>query len=739
AQGAAVDQRADMYSFGLVVYDMLLGRQRLARRDNPMTELMSRMQHAPPAVRTLDETVPEALESVVTRCLQPLPEDRYATTAELVTALDQLTEDGHQMELPKPPSRVLTMALAAILVVVLAAGGTWFWKYGAGYAPPTDPVSVLIANFDNRAKDPVFDGLVEQALGVGIEGASFVTAYPRPQALRLVNTLKFGPTLDEENARKIAQREGIKRVVSGSIDSAGGQRYKLSVKILDPTDGKALLTWDTTANGKSDVLNAVGRLAAKVRNGLGDRSASTRTLKDGETFTAATLEAAHEYVNAQELQAEGKYDLALAGYQKAVDADPKLGRAYAGLGAVSASLGKPDNAQTFYEQALGLLDRMTDREKYRTQAGYYLLMKDSDKAKDQLDALVKQFPADSTALTNLAYVYFLRRDMPKAMELGGKASAIYPNNVLRRNNMALYAMYAGQFEVAEKEAANVIKLNKEFAKAYLVMAISQLGLGRPADAEATWQLLHAVSAAGSDFAVHGRADMAVYEGRLSDASRILEEAIKSPPEGRSAITTARFIMSLAEVRQMQGHDADAVKLAEEALAKSTDQTIALFAGRVLVFAGRPARALALAADLGKGLDREAQMVGKVLEGEVDLKRDDIRSAVQHFKEANALGDSWMTRNGLGRAYLAAGAYPDAQTEFDVCLKRNGEATAVMLDDIPTYRLAATSRYYMGRAQEGLKSASAIDSYKTFLAIKQKGDEQGLVADARRRVAALPSR
>jgi len=738
AQGAAVDQRADMYSFGLVVYDMLLGRQRLARRDNPMTELMGRMQHPPPAVRTLDETVPDALETVVMRCLQPLPEDRYATTAELVAALDLLTEDGHQMELPKPPSRVLTMSLAAMLVLVLAAGGTWFWKYGAGYAPPTDPVSVLIANFDNRAKDPVFDGLVEQALGVGIEGASFVTAYPRPQALRLVNTLKLGP-LGEDNARIIANREGIKRVVSGSIESTGDQRYKLSVKILDPTDGKALLTWDTTANGKDKVLDAVGRLAAKVRNGLGDRSASTRTLKDGETFTAATLEAAHEYVSAQELQAEGKYDLALAGYKKAVDADPKLGRAYAGLGAVSASLGKPDEAQAFYETALGLLDRMTDREKYRTQAGYYLLMKDSDKAKTQLEALLKAFPADSTALTNLAYVSFLRRDMGTAMDLGGKASAIYPNNVLRRNNLALYAMYAGQFDVAEKEAKRVIELNKEFAKAYLVMAISQLGLGRPADAEATWQLLHALSATGSDFAAHGRADMAVYEGRLSDASRILEEAIKSPPEGRSAVTTARFIVSLAEVRHMQGHDADAVKLAEEALAKSTDQTIALFAGRVFVSAGRSARAQTLAADLGKGLDREALMVGKVLEGEVDLKRDDFRSAVQHFKEANALGDSWLTLDGLGRAYLAAGAYPDAQTEFDLCLKRNGEATAVMLDDVPTYRLAATSRYYMGRAQEGLKSASAIDSYKTFLAIKQKGDEQGLVADARRRVAALPSR
>ena len=302
------------------------------------------------------------------------------------------------------------------------------------------------------------------------------------------------------------------------------------------------------------------------------------------------------------------------------------------------------------------------------------------------------------------------------------------------------AIANGDFETAEKEAAGVLALNKEFAKAHLAMALAQLGSGRADEAEATWLRLQGVSAAGRDFAAHGRADLAMYEGRLSDAARILEQAIADPPEGRSTSSTARLMVTLGEVRELQGRAADAVKLAQEAVAQSAEQSIALLTGRVLVGAGRAQRALELASQLEQKLDREAQLYGKLLEGEVDLKRGDARRAVEHFKEAQKLADSWLGRYGLGRAYLAAGVYANAQTELDTCLNtKKGEAATVLLDDVPTYRVMAAARYYMGRAQEGLGSAAAIESYKTFLAIKEKGDEQGLVADARRRVAALVAR
>ncbi len=599
---------------------------------------------------------------------------------------------------------------------------------------------MLIANFRNDANEPLFDGLVEQALGVGIESASFVSAYPRRDALRLVPAVKR-TTLDEETARLIAIREGIDRILSGSI-AQDGTRYKLAVRIIDPqapAEGSATLTLDTEAKDKNDVLNAVGRMAGKVRNGLGDVTVDGNQVPGAETFTAGSLEAAHEYVRAQELQWAGKYEEAIAGYTKAIELDKDLGRAYAGLGAVSNSLGRRQEAEEFFKQALKLLSGMTDREKYRTRSAYFLHTQNPVKAREELEALVAQFPADSTALNNLAVASWQSRDMARALELGRKASAIYPNNVLRRNNVALFAMYAGDFATAEQEAVGVLKLNPDFAKAYFAMAMSQLATGRPADAEATWQQLKA-KPTGFDLAAQGRADMAVYEGRLSDAAGILEEALAAPPPGRSPSTTARLLVSIAEVRELQGRGAEAIRLSEEALAtvKGSDHGIVLLAGLVMIKAGRVAQALELAADLGRKIDPAARMNGKLLEGEADLKRGNAVPAYNKFEEAQNLADSWLGRYGLGRAQLEAGDYAAADQEFDRCLrKRNGEATNVLMDDIPTYRLIPPARYYMGRAQEGLGSLAAADSYKVFLDIKQKGDEQGLVADARRRLAALP--
>ena len=139
----------------------------------------------------------------------------------------------------------------------------------------------------------------------------------------------------------------------------------------------------------------------------------------------------------------------------------------------------------------------------------------------------------------------------------------------------------------------------------------------------------------------------------------------------------------------------------------------------------------------KKFDQQAQMFGQLLAGEAELKRRNARRAVEHFNAAQKIIDTWLGRDALGRAYLQAGEYTDAQTEFDACLRRKGEATTYLIDDIPTYRVMAPARYYMGLAQEGQGSAAAkaaaLESFKAFLSIKEKGDEQGLVADARRRV------
>ena len=141
-------------------------------------------------------------------------------------------------------------------------------------------------------------------------------------------------------------------MITGAVEQTPGG-YRLPLQVLKPDATNAVL-FDAVveASGKDEVLDAVGRLAARVRSGLGDTTADANRVNINETFTANSLEAAAEYIRGQNLLAEGKPEEALAAYQKAVERDPNLGRAWSGMGAVANNLRRRDEAQKYYDQAL---------------------------------------------------------------------------------------------------------------------------------------------------------------------------------------------------------------------------------------------------------------------------------------------------------------------------------------------------------------------------------------------------
>lgn len=736
AQGQTVDHRGDIYSFGLVIYDMLVGRQRIARGDNPMSEMMSRLTRAPATVRSIDPGLPEALERIVSRCLRPNAAERYATTGELAAALEQLTPDGHLLPAARAqaaPSRLVTASLGAALVAVLA-GGFWFWRAPAPAVPSAEaePVSVLIANFENHANEPLFDGLIEQALGVGIEGASFVTTFPRRDALRLVEQIRPGASLDEESARLLARREAIDYVVAGAVTQEG-TRYRMTIRVIDPAQSSFLLDWQTDADAKERVLDAIGRAAARVRGALGDTAADPDRASDAETFTAASLDAAAAYARAQELQWAGRQEDAIEHYRRAVDLDPDLGRAYAGLAALYANRGRRAEAEQYYDLAMSKIDRMTDREKYRTRGGYYLFTRNADAALAALEELVAKYPADTAGLNNLAVAHFYRRDMARALAEGEKAVAIYPRDIVRRSNYALFAMYAGDFEKARAQAGVALTISPAYVKAHVAQALSSLALGRPDEARELYRALAGVSPVGASFSVDGLADVALYEGKLGEAEALLAEGIAADEAGGRSDPAARKRIVLAGVRQARGDVRGAVAEAAAADGQTADESVMYRAGLVYLAAGQPERARAIARTLSDQLGTEPRIYGRLLEAERALAAGRARDAKDLFDEAQKLADTWLGRFGLGRAYLQLGQFPEAQDQLERCLRRKGEATAVFLDDVPSYHYLPPVHYYMGLAQEGNRSPAAARSFQSFLDIKQHGDEQGLVADARRRL------
>jgi len=736
AQGLKVDQRADQYAFGLIMYDMLVGRHRTANQENPMTELLARMAKAPPAPRTINAAIPESVNDIVMRLLDPNPANRYETTAGLVAALDRLAPDGsirsdvHEVIVHDAPARS-KLAIAAVMIILVGGIGGWFLSRGTNSGTlqaAHDPVSVLIGDFENKTNDPVFDGVVEQALSLGIEGASFINAFPRREALRAAEAIKPGSKLNEETARLVAFRENLGLVMVGSIEPKGSG-YHITIKGVGPgADGDVKYTLEDDAKSKAEVLQTVGSLAGQVRAALGDTVAPAAS----DAFTAANLEAVRAYARGQDLFAAGKLADAIPAYLEAVKLDPDFGRGYSSAATAANNLGDRDKAAEYYNKALEKIDRMTEREKYRTRGQFYLFSRNAPKAIEEFTALTTKFPSDAAGLSNLANAHSQVRQFDQAVAIGSRVAAMFPKNPLRQNNVALYAMYAGKFEDAIAGGKKAVELNKAYALAYVSQGLASEALGKYDDAMAAYKALAAIPGSQGRAAL-GMADLAMLRGKTADAEAVLQPMLteKLPPQ-----QIARVQNTLAAVRLSQGRAPDAIKLAESALATSTDAVTRYEAGRIFAAAGRAPRAKEMAAELEKSLVPDTQAYGMTLRGELQLIEGDARAAVATLQQSLKVADSWQTRYLLGRAYLAAEAYTEADAEFDACVTRKGEATAVYLDDVPTWRLMAPVYYYRGITRTALKSTSgASDAFRTFVEFKKGGDEKSsLVADAEKRLA-----
>ena len=450
ARAEPVDHRADIYAFGLIVYDMLLHQPRSRHTRTALEELTSACSRRRRRRVRLTTAIPEPVDRLVTRCLQPDKAKRFQTTPDLVAALNRLDDRGHLLPVLRRVSRQFVAGVVGGVLILL--GLTAWLARGPAVPVEHEPISVVIADFENRTNDPVFQGTLENALSIALEGASFITSYTREDARRNVAQIKPGALLDEAGARLLAVREGIKVVLTGSIEPAGSG-YNLTVTAIDPAADKPLVTSSEGASSKAEVLQVVGTMASTIRSALGDETPESVRLSAAETVTAASLEALQSYSEGQKLQINSKYDEAIAYYRRAIEQDPKFGRAYSSWAVSAYSLGRRDEADGLYKQAFALMERMTEREKYRVYGTYYLtIARNYQQAIDNYSQLLKLYPADRAARTNLAFAYFSTLDFTRALEENRRAMDIYQGNFKLWSNQALYAMYAGDFKTAEAEA-----------------------------------------------------------------------------------------------------------------------------------------------------------------------------------------------------------------------------------------------------------------------------------------------
>jgi tetratricopeptide (TPR) repeat protein len=441
----------------------------------------------------------------------------------------------------------------------------------------------------------------------------------------------------------------------------------------------------------------------------------------------------HEYSVGMEQQFQGKWTDALKSFTKASQLDPNFARAYAGMAAASGNLGQPEAAEKNAKLAMEHVDRMTERERYRVRGMYYIGTENWQGCVEEYGELVKQYPVDNIGYSNLAACYARMLDMPKAMEEARRGLEITPNDVLARMNFALYACYATDFKACESGANDVLKLNPKYEEAFLVLAYSQLGQGLLPQASDAYQKLEKISPWGASLAASGLGDLSMYRGNFGEGGQILEKGAAQDVAADNRDAAADKLVMLSYANLSRGDKAAAVAAAEHALADSQSVKIRFLAARTFVQAGELPKARALAAELASELQKSPHVYAKLILGETALQEHDPNQAIQLFTEAQERSDTWLGRFDLGRAYLEAGAFTEADSEFDRCLQRRGEVLELFMDDDPTYSYLPPIYYYQGRDREGLKSPDFTGFYRTYLTIRGQSTDDPLLADIRQRL------
>jgi len=549
----------------------------------------------------------------------------------------------------------------------------------------------------------------------------------------------MGDRLDVSVSKLLAVREGINVVIEGEI-AREGSGYRINVSAIDASveqgQAKPLATQTVTARDKGQVLGAIGTVANELRSVLGDTAASS---KDGaaETATTTSLEALQAYTQGAELKRMNRNDEAMAAYERAISLDPEFGRAYAGMGDIYMVMKDETKAKAAFEESLKHVDRMSEREKYRTFGNYYLnIARNNEKAIETFETFVKQYPADDAGHGNLGLAYLYTGNLPGAIAQVREALRIYPKNLLQRYNYAMYSLYAGDFDTALAEGDRTLQQAPGFTYAFWPIALSAAARGDFARANDTYAKLEASGTEGALRAQLARADLEMARARFRPAVAALQAGLAAAGTENDRFVLAREHVALAEAFMALGDKRRAADEALKAASFGGHESVLVPAALVLVTAGRLDDAKSIAATIEKMLQTQTIAYARLINAEIALQQGKYLDAIEAFNDSIKRRDTWLARYRRGRAYVETAHYTEALDDLGRCLNRRGEAADAFFYETPTIRYITPVYYWLARAQQGVHSVDAKKNFEQYVTLTAEADPADpLAADARKRLAA----